>query len=537
MREAVPSAAILNLLAHFSTDREEVARSPVSWKDRVLRLGDISTKNRWRGVPTSLVIIGLITVVGAWVEPVIRGPNLAVFYMLAVVFSAMRWERRAVIISAISSALLFDYFFVPPYRSFVIGDGWYLITLIGLLAVGLLISTLVVATREEAAASRRSEFHIAALCALAQSLAAETKLGKIIDALDRHVLATLQRPITVLMPDAGGLTVRTLSAESACDERENAAASYAFETDQETGSGTDHFSDSRMHYLPLKAWRGVVGVVGIQAADWKEWHSGGGQQLLRSFMSQAALAVTRADLVNKAQQAEVLQEADKLQKALLNSVSHNLRTPLATIIGALNSVLEDGALLDAPTQQSLLETAQEEAGRLNCLVQNLLDMTRLEGGAVRVKAEPCDVHDVVGAALHQLSEAARSRPVSIAITPDLPLVPMDHVLIVQVLVNMLDNALKYSPGDAPIEIEAKLNAGQLEIRVLDRGRGIPEQELIRVFDKFFRCAHQGAPRGAGLGLSICKGFVEAHKGRILAKRRSRGGTELAFFLPLEANRE
>jgi two-component system sensor histidine kinase KdpD len=184
-----------------------------------------------------------------------------------------------------------------------------------------------------------------------------------------------------------------------------------------------------------------------------------------------------------------------------------------------------------------LETAQEEAGRLNCLVQNLLDMTRLEGGAVRVKAEPCDVHDVVGAALHQLSEAARSRPVSIAITPDLPLVPMDHVLIVQVLVNMLDNALKYSPGDAPIEIEAKLNAGQLEIRVLDRGIGIPEQELTRVFDKFFRGAHPGTPRGAGLGLSICKGLVEAHNGRILAKRRSHGGTELAFFLPLEVNRE
>jgi two-component system, OmpR family, sensor histidine kinase KdpD len=537
MRDEVQSAAISNLLTRFSTDQHEVVQSQLSWKDRVLRLGDVSAKNGWRGVPSSLALVGLITAVGSWVEPVIRGSNLAVFYMLAVVFSALRWERRAVISSAISSALLFDYFFVPPYRSFVIGDGWYLITLIGLLAVGLLISTLVVATREEAAASRRSESHIAALCALTQSLAAETKLGKIIEAFDRHVLATFQRPIVVLLPDAGGLTVRTPSSESACNKRDDAAAACAFETDQETGYGTGSFSDSKMHYVPLKAWRGVVGVVGIHATDWKEWHSGGRQQLLRSFMSQAALAVTRADLVSKAQQSEVLQEADKLQKALLNSVSHNLRTPLASIIGALNSVLEDGALLDEPTQQSLLETAQEEAGRLNCLVQNLLDMTRLEGGAVRVKAEPCDVHDVIGAALHQLSEAARSRSVSIAIAPGLPLVPMDHVLIVQVLVNMLDNALKYSPGDAPIEIEARLDAGELEIRVLDRGRGIPDQELTRVFDKFFRGAHPGTPRGAGLGLSICKGLVEAHNGRILAKHRANGGTELAFYLPLEANCE
>jgi len=156
---------------------------------------------------------------------------------------------------------------------------------------------------------------------------------------------------------------------------------------------------------------------------------------------------------------------------------------------------------------------------------------------IRVKTEPCDVHDVVGAALHQLGEASRSHPVSITIAPDLPLVPMDHVLIVQVLVNMLDNALKYSPGDAPIDIEARLDAGQLEIRVLDRGRGIPEQELARVFDKFFRGTLPGPARGAGLGLSICKGFVEAHNGRILAKRRTQGGTELAFFLPLEAKRE
>jgi len=153
-----------------------------------------------------------------------------------------------------------------------------------------------------------------------------------------------------------------------------------------------------------------------------------------------------------------------------------------------------------------------------------------------VKTEPCDVHDVVAAALHQLGDAAHNRTISVAIATNLPLVPMDNVLIVQVLVNMLDNALKYSSCDAPIDIEARLNAGQLEIRVLDRGRGIPEQELERVFDKFYRVAVPGAPKGAGLGLSICKGFVEAHHGRILAKRRSQGGTELAFSLPLEGKR-
>ena len=534
-QEEFPYAATPHLLTHVSTDQDLATQSKLSWKDRVFRLGDVQAENGWRGVLACLATVGLITIVGLWIEPVIRAPNLAIIYMLAVVFSALRWGRWAVAIAAITSALLFDYFFVLPQRTFVISDVWYLITFIGLLMLGLITSTLLVVAREEAQASRRSEAHLRVLFALTQSLAAESKLDQVIEVFERHVLEAFRRPIVLLLPDAGGLFVRFGNAKPALDEREGAAAAYVFENDQEAGHGTDKFSDLTIRYLPLKAWRGVVGVAGIQVESWKKRHSSGQMQLLRSFISQVALAITRADLVKKAQQAELLQEADKLQKALLNSVSHNLRTPLASVIGALNSVLEDGALLDAPTQQSLLKTAQEEATRLNRLFQNLLDMTRLEGAAIQVKAELCDVHDVVGAALHQLGEATRSHPVSVAIAPNLPLVPIDHGLIVQVLVNVLDNALKYSSEGAPVEIEARLDAGQLEIRVLDRGRGIAEHELERVFEKFFRGALPGAPRGTGLGLSICRGFVEAHHGRIFAARREQGGTEVAFFLPMEAN--
>jgi two-component system, OmpR family, sensor histidine kinase KdpD len=211
-----------------------------------------------------------------------------------------------------------------------------------------------------------------------------------------------------------------------------------------------------------------------------------------------------------------------------------LRTPITSVIGALNSVLEDR--LDAATQRHLLETAHDEAAKLNQLVQNLLDMSRLESGAVHVKTEPCDVHDVIGAALDQLGEMGRRRPISIAIEPRLPLVPMDQTLIVQVLANLADNALKYSPADSPIEIEARLNGDDLCVRVADRGNGIPEQDLDRVFEKFFRGASPRGSRGAGLGLSICKGFVNAHGGRIWAQRREQGGTEVIFMLPAEVKR-
>jgi len=537
MPDEIPSTAVPNLLTHVSTDEESPTRTELSWKDRVLRLGDASTENWWRGVPTSLAITGLITILGLWIEPVIRGPNLAIFYMLAVVFSAVRWGRWAVIITAISSALLFDYFFVVPYRSFVIGDIWYLITLIGLLTVGLIISTLMVATREEARAARRREMRVSALYSFTQSLASGNGLDQILDAVVRHFIEIFRRPVVVLLPAAEGLTVRYCSAELVFDEDGKQAASWVFDNGQEAGCGAERFSGSRIRYRPLKTGPRIVGVIGCQGKSSKDLLPPDQRELMGIFLDQTALAITRADLARKAKRAEVLQEADKLQKALLNSVSHNLRTPLASVLGVLNTILEDRSLLDVPTQQSLLKTAQSEARQLDWLVQNLLDMTRLEGGAIRARAEPCDVHDMVAAALRQLGESARSHAVLVTIAPGLPLVPMDDVLMVQVLVNLLDNALKYSPANAPVEIQARLDAGQLEIRILDRGRGIPEGELERVFDKFYRVAVPGAPKGTGLGLSICKGFVEAHNGRILAKRHAEGGTEIAVFLPLEKRRE
>jgi two-component system sensor histidine kinase KdpD len=536
-QEDFPYDAASTLLNPLRADRRAKTGPKFSWKERLLRLGEMPESDSWIGVSASLAIVGLITIVGLRIGPVVRGPNLAIFYMLTVVFSAIRWGRWAVIVSAMSSALVFNYFFVPPYRSLAIEDVWYLITLLGLLAIGLIVSTLVVAAKEEARTARRRELHTALVYSFTESLASGNDLDHILDAVARHLVEVFRRPIVVLLPEAAGLAVRFRSPELVFDEFEDKIASWVFENGQEAGCETASFSGSAVRYWPLKVGQGTVGVIGFQTQSTKDLPPFDRGELLSIFLNQTAVALTRANLAKKAQRAEVLQEADKFQKALLNSVSHDLRTPLASVLGVLNTILEDRALLDVPTQQSLLKTAQDEARRLDWLVQNLLDMTRLEGGSLRVKTEPCDVHEVVAAALRQLGEAAGARTISVSIAPHLPLIPMDNVLIVQVLVNILDNALKYSPGEAPIDIVARLDAGQLEIRVLDRGAGIPEQQLGRVFDKFYRVAVPGAPKGSGLGLSICKGFVEAHKGRILANRRAGGGTEFAFLLPIEAKHE
>ena len=223
----------------------------------------------------------------------------------------------------------------------------------------------------------------------------------------------------------------------------------------------------------------------------------------------------------------------KLERALLNSVSHDLRTPLATITGVISSVLDEGELLDSWTRNELLENARAEAERLNCFVGKLLDITRLQAHAVVLKIELCDVQDLIGCALTAMQRLLQGRQVQISQAEGLPLVPMDMVLMNQVLVNLLDNAHKYSPPDRPIQIAARCNEGQLVLQVIDQGPGVPEHELVKIFDKFYRIAIPEGIKGTGLGLSICHGIVEAHGGSIYAENLQSGGFCITIHLPLQ----
>jgi two-component system sensor histidine kinase KdpD len=254
---------------------------------------------------------------------------------------------------------------------------------------------------------------------------------------------------------------------------------------------------------------------------------------LDAFANQIGLAVERASLADQARQAEVLEITDKLQTALLNSISHDLRTPLVSITGALSSLADEQIVLDASARRSLIETAGEEADRLNRLVGNLLDMTRLESGAMRFKKEALDIQDVVGAALEELGGRLGKRTINIDIPSDLPLIQLDFVLVERVLVNVIDNALKYSPTDKPIEIKVHAAGAFLEIEVADRGTGIPPEDLTRIFDKFYRVQRPDNVSGTGLGLSISKGIVQAQGGFIAAENRPGGGTIITISLPLQ----
>ncbi|HUM70905.1 MAG TPA: ATP-binding protein, partial [Chloroflexota bacterium] len=241
-----------------------------------------------------------------------------------------------------------------------------------------------------------------------------------------------------------------------------------------------------------------------------------------------ALGVTSGAV---SQQIRLLEETEKLQNTLLNSISHDLRTPLAAITGALSSLHDDDSLLSEADRRDLVLTAWGEARRLNRLVGNLLDITRLESGAMKVIRHPSDVQELVGAALAQMPHRLEGRLLELAIPDDLPLVLADFALLVQALVNLVDNALKYAPPDQPVQLEADVQGAEVAISVKDRGPGLPETERERIFEKFYRAAPAGIG-GTGLGLSISKGIVEAHHGRITAQNRPGGGAVFTIWLPV-----
>ena len=293
-----------------------------------------------------------------------------------------------------------------------------------------------------------------------------------------------------------------------------------------------------MRYLPLKTARGVVGVLGVGKPGTTEGDLNPAQRrLMGAFANQGAQAIERVILAEEARQMKLLQEAEKLQNALLNSISHDLRTPLVSITGALTSLREQPDSLDEESRTSLLLTACEEADRLNRLVGNLLSMTRIESGAIRLNLQPGDVQDVIGTALEQLGNRTAGHSIKVSVPDDFPLIPLDFTLMVQVVVNILENAVKYSPEGSLIEVSASLQEKNVHIEIADRGVGIPLADLGRVFDKFYRVQRPESVSGTGLGLSISKGIVEVHHGSIDAHARAGGGTIIHVDLPLYNSHE
>ena len=503
------------------------------------------TKNARFSLVRNLLSLGLVflfTLLGLPLHGVIDPTNLVMLYLAAVVIAAVFLGREPAILASIFSVLAFDFFFVDPRFTFTVYDTQYLLTFVGLLIVGIVISGLAALLRDQLDILRLRQQHSQALNNFSRELTAASSLEQVLDIVIRHVGEMFNRAAVVLLPEGGQLAVKSTTLNFQMDDSELAVAVWAFKNSQPAGHGTNTLPAAAIRYIPLITVRGTIGVLGLKPLDAGQSLSDEQRMLMEGVVNLSALAIDRASYAEKAAQAEMLRNTEKLQTALLNSISHELRTPLSAITGVLTSLSESGRAapdkrLDPATSAELIEAATRQAGRLNHLVGNLLDMTRLEAGALRLNREPTDVQDLTNAAIGQVDSTNGAHPIRANIPADIPLVSLDAILIAQVLSNVLDNACKYSPPGSPISISVNLADGKVRFLVTDCGIGIPKEDLERVFDKFYRVHRQETITGTGLGLSICRGIVEAHGGRIWADNNPDCGVTVTFELPLSEGKE
>ncbi len=461
--------------------------------------------------------------------------NLIMVYLLGILAVSSRLSLGPSTLASFLSVIAFDFFFVPPRFSFAVSDTQYIFMFLVMLLVGLSISNLTVRVRRQAKLSRLRERRTAALYALSRELAGNRGTQELLRIAVNHIAEVFESDVIALLPDDHGrLEVQCGSREDfTLSAKEMGVAHWSYDLGQVAGRGTDTLPASEALYVPLLASGEPVGALGVKPRDPERLFIPEQLHLLEAFAHQSALAVASDRLEQKQKQTQVLMETEKLRSSLLSSVSHDLRTPLAAIAGSASSLLENRKSMDQKTQDELLENIFGESERLNRLVNNLLEMTRLESGAIRAKKEKTHINEIIGSALGRLEKQVGSRTVEIRARQDLPAVPMDGLLIEQVLVNLLDNALKYTPDPSPVELSVGMEGAWMTLKVFDRGPGLNEEDLAHVFDKFYRGQAQRLAGGTGLGLSVCKGILDLHEGKIEAFNRPGGGAVFQFSLPLE----
>jgi two-component system, OmpR family, sensor histidine kinase KdpD len=463
-------------------------------------------------------------------------PNISLVFLAAVLASAVQFGAGPSIVSAVLSVLCYNFFFLPPLYTFTIADPANVVALFFFLIVAVLTSSLTARTRTEAVNAQRQARTTSELYSFSQKLAGIATLDDLLWATAHQIAVMLKVEVVILIPEGDSIAVRAgFPPEDELDAADLAAARWCWDHNQSAGRGADTLPGAKRLFLPLRTGRGPVGVLGINRKAPGPLFTPDERRLLDALSDQAAVAIERTQLAEDIDEARVLAETERLRSSLLTSISHDLRTPLASIIGTITSLRSFGKLYDDHTRDDMLATAQEEAERLNRFVANLLDMTRIDSGAIELRREMTDLSDVVGSALQRCSKILADHRVAVSLAPDLPMFPLDFVLTEQVLVNLLDNAAKYAPKGTTVEIDARSAKGNVVIEVRDEGPGIPNEDLERIFDKFYRVRSGDRQRaGTGLGLAICRGFVEAQGGTIHAANRiGRSGAVFTIRLPVE----
>jgi len=470
-------------------------------------------------------------------QPYAGVENADLFLLTAVVGVAVRWGLGPALAAVLTASLSYNFFFLPPVYTFTIADPTNVAAFLLFTLVAVLVSNLAARARLTAVVSQGRARSTERLFGFSRKLAACGTLDDVLWATSAQVAAMLKVRVVLLLPEGKAVTVRAgYPPEDMLDEADVAAAQWAFDNDRPAGRGADTLPGAKRLFLPMRTGRGTIGVIGLDADGNGPILTPEGRRLLDALADMGALAIERVRLVEDLDRAERAAETDRLRQALLTSISHDLRTPLASVLGAASTLRDLDAVLDTEAKADLLSTIIEESERLNRFIVNLLDMTRLEAGAVAPNLAPQDVAETVDTALRRVEKVLGGHRIAVDLAPSLPTLRLDPVLFEQVLVNLLDNAAKYAPEDTTVTVRARQDGRSVRIEILDEGNGIPEEDVERLFDKFYRVRKSDRVRaGTGLGLAISRGFVEAMGGTVTASnRRDRLGAVFIVTLPIPA---
>jgi two-component system sensor histidine kinase KdpD len=471
-------------------------------------------------------LVGVATAIGYVFDRQIDLPNVSMIFIPVVLFSAIRHGLLPSLWTTVLSTLAYNFFFLEPLYTLTIEDPQNIVALVFLLVTAIIASQLAAQSRAQAQAARRQAASTAALYGFSRKIAGIGNMDDLLWAVAHQIALMLKTHVVLLLPDGEDLRVRVgYPPEDELDEADLAAAKWSWSRGQPAGRSSDTLPGARRLFLPLRTERGLVGVMGLDRPPENRGESTllspDERRLLDALMDQAAVAIERITLAEGIDEARVTGETERMRSALLTSISHDLKTPLASIIGSITSVRKFWPSFDEPTRDELLGTVQEEAERLTRFVGNVLDMTRLEAKSVTPQLLAADAAEMLGAVAKDAGRALPPPRLKLDVQPDLPPLLIDAPLFRQVMFNLLDNAAKYAPAGSAVTVVARRVAQGVAIEVLDEGSGIPAGDLERIFDKFFRIQVGDRRRaGTGLGLSICRGFVEAMGGSIVAENRT-----------------
>ena len=475
--------------------------------------------------------LGFSELIQTW----IGAGNVDLVFLTAIVAIAVRLGLLPSLLASVAAAVAYNFFFLPPIYTFTIADPANVVAFGLFTLVAIIVSSVAARARTQAVAALDRARVTEALYSFSRKLAGAGTLDDVLWATAYQTALMLKVRVMLLLPENGAIAVKAAyPPEDILDEADLAAAKWAWENDRAAGRGSDTLPGARRLFLPMRTGRGAVGVMGMDNDKPGPLFTPDQRRLLDALRDQGALAIERVGLVEEMDRVERIAETERLRSALLTSISHDLKTPLAAVLGAAGALRDIGQKLGDAEKADLLATIIDESERLNRFIANLLDMTKLESGAVTPNVALHDIGEIVGSALRRASRILSHHNVELEIAPDLPMLELDAVLFEQALFNLLDNAAKYAPAETTIRLQSWRDADAVCLRVLDEGSGIPANDLDHIFDKFYRVQKTDQVRaGTGLGLAISRGFVEAMHGTIVAANRTdRSGAAFTISLPI-----